>query len=393
METNGIKPTPEEKQKKEKLILTIREKKLLAMVALFALLFGGIGSIAGVNIYSEIFGGSGLKTVFTGSKNIKVEENSAIIDAADKTGPAVVSITSEQSTLDFFGQSLNSKSSGTGFIISSDGLIVTNKHVVSDNETTYSVFTSDGNEHRAIVKAKDPLNDIAFLTIDGKNLPVAELGDSDKLKVGQTAIAIGNALGQYQNTVTSGVISAIGRAVPVSDAGGGASSETLENVIQTDAAINPGNSGGPLVNLDGQVIGINTAIDSSGQSIGFAIPINAVKTAIDSVKKTGKVIRPYIGLRYIPVTKEFAARNNISVASGILVYGGETTSGVVAGSPADKAGIKENDVILNINGIEINGDQTLAGALLKYSPGDTVTLKIFRDGKNISVKVKLGETK
>lgn len=391
MEMNEVQePTPEEK--KEKLALTIREKKFLAVVALFALLFGGIGSIAGVNIYSEIFGGSGLKTVFTGSKNIKVEENSAIIDAVNKTGPAVVSITSEQSTLGFFGQSLNSKSSGTGFIISSDGLIVTNKHVVSDNEATYSVFTSDGNEHRATVKAKDPLNDIAFLTIDGKNLPVAELGDSDKLKVGQTAIAIGNALGQYQNTVTSGVISAIGRAVPVGDAGG-ASSETLENVIQTDAAINPGNSGGPLVNLDGQVVGINTAIDSSGQSIGFAIPINAVKTAIDSVKKTGKVIRPYIGLRYIPVTKEFAARNNISVASGILVYGGETASGVVTGSPADKAGIRENDVILDINGSEINGEQTLAGALLKYSPGDLVTLKIFRDGKDISVKVKLGETK
>ncbi|PIZ00433.1 hypothetical protein COY62_02515 [bacterium (Candidatus Howlettbacteria) CG_4_10_14_0_8_um_filter_40_9] len=385
------KPNPGEKQKTEKLALTIREKKLLAIVALVVLLFGGIGGFAGINIYNE-FGGSGLKTVFTGNKNIKVEENSAIIDAVNKTGPAVVSITSEQSTLGFFGQTSNSKSSGTGFIISSDGLIVTNKHVVSDYEATYSVFTSDGDEHRATVKAKDPLNDIAFLTIDGKNLPTAELGDSDQLKVGQTAIAIGNALGQYQNTVTSGVISAIGRAVPVGDASG-ASSETLENVIQTDAAINPGNSGGPLINLDGQVIGINTAIDSSGQSIGFAIPINAVKTAIDSVKKTGKVTRPYIGLRYIPVTKEFAARNDIGVASGILVYGGGTTSGVVAGSPADKAGIKENDVILDINGIGVNGNQTLAGALLKYSPGETVTLKIFRDGKNISVKVKLGETK
>lgn len=365
-----------------------KEKRLIGFVILFSIIFSFVGSILGLNVYQEI-SGKGVNSVFWGNKNIRVEESSAIIEAVDKVGSSVVSITSEQSTLDFFGQIQKSKSSGTGFIITSDGLIITNKHVVSDESASYSVFTSDGKEYKAEVKAKDPLNDIAFVKINAKNLPTVELGDSDALKVGQTVVAIGNALGQYQNTVTSGVISAIGRAVPVSDE---RSSDVLENVIQTDAAINPGNSGGPLINLDGQVVGINTAIDSSGQLIGFAIPINTVKPVLKSVQETGKVKRPYIGIRYIPITKEFASRNNISVTSGVLVYGGSELA-VISGSPADKAGIKEEDIILEIEGEKIDKTHTLISVLQKHAPGDEVTLKILRDDKEILMEVKLGETK
>lgn len=379
-----------ESKKLERFTLTLREKKFLAIIVMFSLIFGAMGSVLGIKTYGEIFGEKGLKTVFTGNKNIKVEENSAIIDAVEKVGPSVVSITSEQNALDFFGQSSKSKSSGTGFIITEDGLIITNKHVVSDDGAQYSVFTSDGKEYKAEVKAKDSLNDIAFLKINGNGLKAVEMGDSNSLKVGQTVVAIGNALGQYQNTVTSGVISAIGRAVPVSD---GTGSDVLENVIQTDAAINPGNSGGPLINLEGQVVGINTAIDSSGQSIGFAIPINNVKNITEGVEKTGKVRRPYLGIRYVAITKEFASRNEIDVSYGVLIYGGEETPAIVSGSPADRAGLKEDDILLEINGEKIDKTHTLIGILQKYNPGDEVTLKYLREGTEKSVKVKLAETK
>lgn len=381
---------PKKTRKKGLLNLDMKERKFLALVVLFSLLFGAMGSVLGLNVYQEMLGGSGLKTVFLSEKNIKVEQSSAVIDTVAKMGPAVVSITSEQSNLDFFGQSSKSKSSGTGFIINPGGLIITNKHVVSDEDANYAVFTSDGKEYKATVVATDPLNDIAFIKINAKNLPIAELGDSDKLKVGEIVVAIGNALGQYQNTVTAGVVSAIGRAVPVSD---GSGSDTLENVIQTDAAINPGNSGGPLVNLDGQVIGINTAIDSSGQSIGFAIPVNMVKNVIDSVEKSGKVLRPYIGIRYIPITKEFASRNDISVTNGLLVYGGSESSAIVSGSPASDAGLQEGDIILEIDGKVIDRTHSLAGVLQTHNPGDRVRLKVLRDGDEINITVKLGVTK
>lgn len=234
------------------------------------------------------------------------------------------------------------------------------------------------------------MNDIAFLKIDGKNLPVAELGDSDSLKIGQTVITIGNALGQYQNTVTTGIISGVGRAIEAGDSAGG-SAETLENIIQTDAAINPGNSGGPLVNIDGQVIGVNTAIDQGGQLIGFAIPINMVKKQIESVKDTGKISRPILGIRYIPITKEFASRNNLKTEKGALVYGGADLA-VLPDSPASKAGIEDGDIILKMNDDEIDAKHSIMGLLQKYSPGDKVTLTILHNGKKIKVNVTLGNS-
>lgn len=363
-----------------------RKKAVFLLFGAFAVgILGGIlgSSISSGNIKTNLGGG--------GAKTYKVNEQSQTIEVVKKVSPSVVSITSEGSALGLFGSVQKTKGAGTGFIVESNGLIATNKHVVSDKNAKYSVFTSDGEEYKAEVKALDPLNDIAFLKIDGKSLPVAELGDSDGLQVGQSVVAIGNALGQYQNTVTTGVVSGVGRAIEAGDSSGG-SAETLENVIQTDAAINPGNSGGPLANIDGQVIGINTAIDQQGQLIGFAIPINMIKKQIESVKVSGKIERPILGIRYIPITKEFAARNNLKTEKGVFVYGGGDLA-VLPDSPAAMAGIKDGDIILKMGNDELDRTHSIVGLLQKYSPGDKVTLTILRDGKEQKVDVTLGKSK
>lgn len=326
------------------------------------------------------------------TKKVTVEEESATIDVVNKVSPSVVSITGEQSTLNFFGQSQTSQTSGTGFIVTADGLIATNKHVVSSESATYSVFTSDGKEYKAQVKATDPYFDIAFLKIDAKDLVPLDLGDSDSIKVGQKVIAIGNALGQFQNTVTTGVISAVGRSLEASDASG-SSSEVLENMIQTDAAINSGNSGGPLVNIDGQVIGMNTAVASNSEGIGFATPINVIKTALASVQKSGKITRPMLGVRYISISKEFATRNNLSVDHGALIYSTSSDLAVLPGTPAAKAGLKENDIIIKIGDYEIREGQSLVSALSNFTAGDKVNVVYIRDGKEKTVTVTLAESK
>ncbi len=362
-----------------------RKKAPLLLIAAFVLgILGGIlgSNISNGNIKTNLGGG--------GEKTYKVTEQSQVIEAVKKVSPSVVSITSEGSTSGLFGSVQKTKSAGTGFIVESNGLIATNKHVVSDKNAVYSVFTSDGKEYKAEIKALDPLNDIAFLKIDGKNLPVAELGNSDDLQVGQSVVAIGNALGQYQNTVTTGVVSGVGRAIEAGDSTG-TTAETLENVIQTDAAINPGNSGGPLVNIAGQVIGINTAVDQQGQLIGFAIPVNMIKKQIDSVKTSGKIERPILGIRYIPITKEFATRNNLKTEKGVLVYGGGDLA-VLPDSPAAKAGIKDGDIVLKMGNDELDSKHSIIGLLQKYSPGDKVTLTILRDGKEQKIEVTLGKS-
>lgn len=282
---------------------------------------------------------------------------------------------------------------GTGFIISSDGLILTNKHVVADDSAEYSVITNDGQEYAAKILATDPFNDMGILKIEAHDLPVVTLGDSDKLEIGQTVIAIGNSLGEYSNTVTRGIISAIGRRVTAGDNNG--SSEVLEEAIQTDAAINPGNSGGPLINLAGEVIGINTAINQSGQSIGFVIPINQAKKVIDSVKQYGRIVRPYLGIRYIPVTADLAKKNNLSVDYGALIIRGQNQGelAIVPGGPADKAGLEENDIILEINGQKIDESHSLVNQIAKYNPGDKLKLKVLHDGQEKTVEVTLEEYK
>ena len=266
---------------------------------------------------------------------------------------------------------------GTGFIISADGMVLTNKHVVLDEEADYTVFTNDGKSFSAKVLARDPVQDLAVLKIETKDaqFPVVKLGDSDKLQMGQTVIAIGNSLGEFRNTISVGVISGLGRTITAS---GGGLVETIEDVIQTDAAINKGNSGGPLLNLRGEVIGINTATVLDAQNIGFAIPTNKAKRDIEQIKSAGKITYPFLGVRYVIVTEEVKKENNLSVDYGAWIVSGEGEPAVVADSAADKAGLKENDIILEFNKENITAENSLAKIIMKYSPEDSVTLKILR---------------
>jgi serine protease Do len=279
---------------------------------------------------------------------------------------------------------------GSGFIISSDGLILTNKHVVADTGAQYSVITNDGKTYVAKVLARDPNQDLAVLKIDATGLPTVSLGNSDSLQLGQTAIAIGNALGQFSNTVSVGVVSGLGRTVTASSPNTGAQ-ETITGVIQTDAAINPGNSGGPLLDLQGNVIGIDTAVASNAQNIGFAIPINEAKSAIDSVESTGQIRAPYLGVRYESLTPAIAEQNNLPVSYGAWVSGGGQGSAVIAGSPAANAGIQKGDVITAVNGTNIDPTHDLANLINEYSVGTTVTLTVNRAGKTLSLQAKLAE--
>ncbi len=278
---------------------------------------------------------------------------------------------------------------GSGFLISSDGLILTNRHVVTDAAAEYTVLTNDGKKYTAKVLARDPVQDLAVIKVAMSGAPAAKLGNSDAVKLGQTAIAIGNSLGEFRNTVSVGVISGLARDITAS--GQGIGSETIQGVIQTDAAINPGNSGGPLLNLRGEVIGINTAIAAGAQNIGFAIPINRAKRAIDSVRQTGKIKTPYLGIRYLMVTDEFAKRQQLPVAYGALIRGTEDGPGVIPGSPAEKAGLKAEDIILEVNGKKVEGSATIGSVVQERSIGDTLTLKVQRGKDTLTLTVKLGE--
>lgn len=282
-------------------------------------------------------------------------------------------------------------SSGTGFIVSSDGHVLTNKHVVADTEAEYTILMNDGRKLPAKVLARDPLQDLAVLKINGVNFPLLRLGDSSQVKAGQTVIAVGNALGEFRNTVSVGVVSGLQRSIVA--AGAATGPETLRELIQTDAAINPGNSGGPLLNVRGEVIGINTAVAKGAENIGFAIPINKAKLDVETVKKYGKIVYPFIGVRYVMVIKELAEKEKLGRDYGAWVGAGEGETAIVPGSPAEKAGLKAGDIILELNGQKIDPDHTLASFIEKYKVGEEVTLKIFREGREFEVKVKLEERK
>lgn len=378
---------------------------MLGLVVAASLLFGGLSG--GLISYLLTTGGGTTTSTTSGLKTVKVEEESATTEVVKKTSPAVVSIIATKdyseiygnqplSPFDlFFGQpprtGTQQVSSGSGFIVRANGLIVTNKHVIDDDQADYTVVMNDGKKYDAKVLAKDPVNDIAVIKVEATDLPTLELGDSDKVQIGQTVIAIGNALGQYRNTVTKGVISGKARTIVAGDGNG--SSETLNDVFQTDASINPGNSGGPLIDLGGAVVAMNTAVDSQGQLIGFAIPINVIKKDLASVDKTGKIVQPFLGVRYVLVTKAMADQNKFPTDEGALIS--KDTEGndpaVVAGSPADKAGLKENDIITAINGDKITADHPLVNILAKYRPGDKITVTIYRGGEKQDVSVTLEE--
>lgn len=386
------------------------------------ILFGFLSGNIANEIIPKINNFFGIKdeqqvSLITGTNTItSVKEQSAIIDAVKKTSKAVVSIViskdlpkiekyfynpfGESSPFQFEipgykqeGTEEKTIGGGTGFIISANGLIVTNKHVVYDEEAKYTVVMEDGKQFEAKVLARDPANDIAIIKIEVENLPVVELGDSSNLELGQTVIAIGNALGEFSNSVSAGVVSGLKRAITAS--GQGIGSEQLTGIIQTDTAINSGNSGGPLLNIDGQVIGVNVAMAEGAQNIGFAIPINDVKRDIESVQKDGKIVVPFLGVRYVIINQELVKKNNLSVDYGALIIHGDTVAdlAVVPCSPADKAGLQENDIILEIDGQKINDENTLSNLILKQKIGDEVDFKILSKGVEKTIKIKLEERK
>jgi serine protease Do len=324
-------------------------------------------------------------TVSSDGNKVQTQTEADIANIVAKVSPSVVSVTTQSQTPTYFGVA-QQEGAGTGIVVSRDGYIMTNKHVVNGADTV-GVVLSDGTSYDKVkVVGTDPLNDVAFIKIPNvNNLTPVELGDSSSVRVGQQVVAIGNSLGQYQNTVTSGIISGKGRPVAAQD---GSTVESLTDLLQTDAAINPGNSGGPLLNMAGQVIGMNTAVAADAQGIGFAIPINSVKGLLKGVLNSGEVRRAYLGINYIPITPDTAKRFDLSVKDGAYVYNGDS-SAVISGSPADKAGIKEKDVITKVNGVEIGSNGGLSTLLGEYAPGDTVALSVLRGGNEMTINVTL----
>lgn len=280
---------------------------------------------------------------------------------------------------------------GSGFLVSSDGLVVTNRHVVARDDVEYTVFTSDGKKHATKVVVRDPALDVAVIKIEGSSFSALELGNSDELTPGQTVIAIGNALAEFQNTVSVGVISGLSRSIVAGDNLGQA--ELLDEVVQTDAAINPGNSGGPLLNLHGQAVAVNVAVAQGSENIGFAIPINEIAPVVEAAKIGKKISRPFLGVRHIQVTPALKEQESLPVDNGALVVHGSDPSelAVTPGSPADKAGIVENDIILEIDGVKLDEQHSLASQIRKKQVGQSVKLKVLHDGEEREVSTTLAE--
>ncbi|CAN5348797.1 trypsin-like peptidase domain-containing protein [soil metagenome] len=370
------------------------------LLILIALLAGYIGSAV------EGHGSVNTNTL-TGQKQIVTGQGQLINKIAKDVGPSVVSITVMTKTatgiFGFSGQTTEQQGAGTGIIISKDGIIMTNRHVVPAGTSNVSVTLADGTQYDNIevlgrTSDNDSL-DLAFVKIkdlNGRTLVPAVIGDSSSAKVGDSVVAIGNALGEFQNTVTSGIISGFGRQVQAGSDNSGfttATTEDLGNLIQTDAAINEGNSGGPLVNMNGQVIGINTAIADDAENIGFTIPINDVRALINQVLKTGSFDRPFLGVRYVSLTQAIAEEYALSVQSGAYLAPSSVSGSnpVVAGGPADKAGVQSGDIITSVNDVKLDQQTSLTTALNRYKAGSRLQLKVVRDGRTVTIVVTLGK--
>ncbi len=317
---------------------------------------------------------------------VTIDESSAIVSVAAKVNPAVVRITSIENAdqIDPFSQPTTGV--GSGVIFDASGWILTNRHVVSGS-SNITVELSDGRHFTGQTYGIDTLTDLAIVKVDATDLPTAPFGDSDELKIGQLVIAIGNPLGEFQNSVTSGIVSATGRSIQVE---GG----RLNNLIQTDAAINQGNSGGPLLDAAGNIIGINTAIASSANGIGFAIPSNIARPITIEALAGKQLARPYIGVSYLPIDVAVTEQYNLPVSSGAYIHAdaqnGGSQSAVKAGSPADKAGLKDDDIIVSVNGVKLDASHQLDAVISQFSPGDSVTLEVLRAGKTVQLSVTLG---
>ncbi len=322
-----------------------------------------------------------------------LNEESVVIDVVESVSDSVVTVSvevPERRVLEFspFGgfetrvEGGNPQDIGSGFIVSEDGLIITNKHVVSQEGASYKIITSDNREYEVVEINRDPANDLAVLKIDANNLKPVVMGTSDNLKVGQFVIAIGTALGEFRSTVTTGVISGLGRGITAGSLYEGFV-ERLDDVIQTDAAINPGNSGGPLLNSVGQVIGVNVAVAQGAENIGFAIPVETVKKALDQYKETGNFAsKPFLGVSYNMLTREAALLNEVPQGAYIAE--------VIEGSAADRAGIQAGDIITHFGGDRVSDlEDGLGEAIEKYNPGDSVNVTVWREGETIEVNVTL----
>ena len=369
-----------------------KKKRALVILAVIAGVWLVVGAgVLGAWLSSQATQKNNSLTSGVDGNQVVTEDEADLANLVKKVGPTVVSIVTTQTTGSGRFQT-TSEGAGTGIIVSADGYILTNRHVVQDARTL-EVLNSEGERYSDVtLVGSDPLNDIAILKIkNAKDLPVAELGDSGTVRVGQRVIAIGNSLGQYQNTVTSGIISGLGRPVTAATDELGMNVESLTDLLQTDAAINPGNSGGPLINMAGQVIGINTAIVSDAQSVGFAIPINAARGIIRGVLANGTIQKAYLGVQFVAITPDIRAELNLSERNGALVKSGTSgQSAVISGGPADKAGIREGDIITKVDDRVVGEQGGLGSLIAEFLPGEKVTLTIIRDGKTQEVSVTLG---
>lgn len=392
--------------------------RIFVIVAVISSFFGFLGgSLVGGYLYYtqepfKIFERETVREITEKEYIPQSTQEEKIINVVKNASPAVVSIIItkdvpiierffEEPLEDFFGQppfsfqvpqfrergtEKREVGGGSGFFISADGMLVTNRHVVLEDDVDYTVFTTEGESYPATVLARDPVQDLAILQIqsDGKIFPFVELGNSDSLEIGQTVIAIGNALGEFRNTVSVGVISGLGRTITASD-GSGTFVETIEDVVQTDAAINRGNSGGPLLNLAGEVIGVNTATVLQAQNIGFAIPSNRAERDVKQVKEIGRIVYPFLGIQYSLITQGLKEEQNLPVEDGAFI------STIMPDSAAQAAGLQVNDIILEFNKEKITIENSLAKILQKYNAGDIVSLTVLRDGSIIFLSVTLGE--
>ncbi|MBI4231957.1 trypsin-like peptidase domain-containing protein [Candidatus Peregrinibacteria bacterium] len=383
----------------------MENNKNIVLVVVLALVAGFGGGVFGEFIMPDkepVLGYDGSKIV---EERIYIEE-SEVIKVIDEVMPAVVNVVVSKDfpiapdSAPFHdrryieGYESLEVGGGTGFIVSADGLVLTNKHVVDDLKASYKVILSNGDEYDVEVLSRDPFDDVAVLKmLEVKDLPVVKLGDSDLLKVGQKVLAIGNALALYGNTVTSGIISAKGREVAAYNDFGVV--ENLVDLIQTDAAINLGNSGGPLINLNGEVIGMNVAVAEDANSIGFAIPINDLKHVLTSIEKYGEIIRPVLGVRFVTLTNDQIEELGAEIDSGAMIVAGEALSetALVPGGAAEKAGLKEYDVITEVDGIKVSQENPLQKIIRDYNPGDVLSFSVWRDGETMVIEVTLESSK
>ncbi len=353
------------------------------MIALVtAVVSGSLSAAAVANLLRPTSVGTVTDPTGTNVSQVHLDESSAVIMAVAKVMPSVVVISSTSG-------SSGANGVGSGFIFDSHGWILTNKHVVNGADQI-SVQLNDSRLFTGRVYGIDTLTDLAIVKIDATGLPVAPLGSSDDLQLGQLAIAIGNPLGTFENTVTTGVVSGLGRQIRAGDAVG-SSSEQLNNLIQTDAAINPGNSGGPLINSAGQVIGINTAVNQDAQGIGFAIPINVARPILLLALDGKPIARPWIGVYYTPIDQQLAKDQGLAADHGVLIGPASNgAAGVFPGSPAEKAGLKDGDIVVAIDGQALDADHDLSSRVLPHVPGDRITLSVVRGSGTLQIKVTLG---